>query len=126
MAVGKCLFAEIDTAINQDLKALFFTQATSVYFMFYVFQSLESHFDRIGMGSTVKGISLSTLHGTRILLPSLPEQKAIAGVLSAADEEIGALERKLAGLREQKRFLLNNLVTGTIRLPQFKPRKDSN
>lgn len=54
-----------------------------------------------------------------LLLPSLKEQQAIAEVLSTADKEIDALERKLALFKEQKRFLLNNLVTGTIRMPQF-------
>ena len=52
-------------------------------------------------------------------LPPLDEQQAIAGVLSAADSEIEALEKKLALWKDQKKFLLNNLVTGTIRLPQF-------
>jgi type I restriction enzyme S subunit len=52
-------------------------------------------------------------------LPPLAEQQAIAKVLSAADSEIEALVKKLALWKEQKKHLLNNLVTGTIRLPQF-------
>jgi type I restriction enzyme S subunit len=56
---------------------------------------------------------------TKLSLPKHTEQQAIATVLSSADTEITALERKLGTLREQKRFLLNNMVTGTIRLPQF-------
>lgn len=47
------------------------------------------------------------------------EQQAIANLLSVADAEINALERKLRALKNQKRFLLNDLVAGTIRLPQF-------
>jgi type I restriction enzyme S subunit len=64
-------------------------------------------------------ISASDFLGIKVLLPPLPEQRAIASILSSADAEIKALEKKLALLREQKRFLLNNLVTGTIRLPEF-------
>ncbi len=52
-------------------------------------------------------------------LPSVDEQHAIAAILSAADMEIAALAEKLALVKDQKRFLLNNLVTGTIRLPGF-------
>jgi type I restriction enzyme S subunit len=55
----------------------------------------------------------------KITLPPLDEQQAIAEVLSAADGEIEVLERKLDKWKEQKKFLLNNLVTGTIRLPEF-------
>ena len=53
-------------------------------------------------------------------IPSLEEQRAIAEVLTAADGEIAALERKLALWKDQKKFLLNNLVSGTIRLPEFR------
>lgn len=43
-----------------------------------------------------------------------------AGSESKEDaEDIAALQSKLALLKDQKRFLLNNLVTGTIRLPEF-------
>jgi len=66
-----------------------------------------------------KKINLGEIGECKLQLPPLPEQKAIASVLSDADAEIAALERKLAVLSEQKQYLLNNLVTGTIRLPQF-------
>ena len=56
----------------------------------------------------------------KITLPPLEEQQAIAKVLSAADGEIEVLERKLATWKDQKKFLLNNLVTGSIRLPEFR------
>lgn len=54
-----------------------------------------------------------------IPLPSLEEQRAIAELLTSEDMEIQTLERKLALLIDQKKYLLNNLVTGTIRLPAF-------
>lgn len=77
---------------------------------------------RIAQGASRYNLSKKYFLQTKIIIPTdIAEQKAIAGFLSAADSEIGGLERKLAGLREQKRYLLNNLVTGTIRLPQFRP-----
>jgi len=74
---------------------------------------------RSGTGSTRRRIGLTTLRVLSLYCPPLPEQKAIASVLSSADSEIKALEKKLAFLRDQKKYLLNNLVTGTIRLPEF-------
>jgi len=51
-------------------------------------------------------------------MPNINEQNAIADILTAADGEIEGLERKLGILKRQKKFLLNNLVTGKIRVPE--------
>lgn len=48
----------------------------------------------------------------------IEEQKAIANILTTADKEIEVLESKLKIYQEQKRFLLNNLITGKIRTPE--------
>jgi type I restriction enzyme, S subunit len=52
----------------------------------------------------------------KIPLPSLPEQEKIAAVLSAADEEISTLEKQLAAYKQQKLGLMQQLLTGRIRI----------
>lgn len=69
--------------------------------------------------TTVATYTIESAKQTSIVLPPLSEQRDIAAVLSSANSEIKALEKKLAVLRGQKKYLLNNLVTGTIRLPEF-------
>lgn len=54
----------------------------------------------------------------RCHVPEYEEQRAIADVLETADKEIKLLEEKLEKLNDQKRYLLNNLVTGKIRTPE--------
>jgi type I restriction enzyme, S subunit len=49
-------------------------------------------------------------------IPSLPEQEKIAAVLSAADEEISTLEKQLAAYKQQKLGLMQQLLTGSIRI----------
>jgi type I restriction enzyme S subunit len=49
-------------------------------------------------------------------LPSLSEQQKIASVLTAADKEIELLEAKLAHLREEKKALMQQLLTGKRRV----------
>ena len=49
-------------------------------------------------------------------LPPLPEQRAIAAVLGAADEELRALEQKRAALERQKRGLMQQLLSGALRV----------
>ena len=49
-------------------------------------------------------------------LPSIEEQTAIAQVLQAADNEISMLKAKAEKLREQKKGLMQVLLTGKVRL----------
>jgi type I restriction enzyme S subunit len=49
-------------------------------------------------------------------LPSIEEQTAIAQVLQAADNEIGLLKAKAEKLREQKKGLMQQLLTGKRRI----------
>lgn len=53
-----------------------------------------------------------------IKIPNIEEQNAIAEFSEKADREITLLEQKLHALEQQKKFLLNNLVTGEIRTPE--------
>lgn len=52
----------------------------------------------------------------KIAMPSLPEQKAIAEVLTTADDEIATHRKKLDALRLQKRGLMQQLLTGKTRV----------
>ena len=51
-----------------------------------------------------------------MLLPAPPEQKAIAEVLTTADDEIATHRKKLDALRLQKRGLMQQLLTGKTRV----------
>ena len=48
--------------------------------------------------------------------PSLKEQQKIASVFSAADHEIQNLQKQLVKLKEQKKGLMQKLLTGKIRV----------
>ena len=61
-------------------------------------------------------ISQDGFRNMSIHLPSLPEQKAIAEVLTSADDEIATHRKKLDALRLQKRGLMQQLLTGKTRV----------
>lgn len=63
-------------------------------------------------------VKIDSFKVIQIDLPNFEEQKAISSVLITADKEIKNLEFKLKNLKEQKRYLLNNLITGIIRTPE--------
>jgi type I restriction enzyme S subunit len=52
----------------------------------------------------------------KVPLPSLAEQAAIADVLDNCDQEVGLLNRKLSLLKQQKQGLMQQLLTGTVRV----------
>jgi type I restriction enzyme S subunit len=52
----------------------------------------------------------------KVFLPGEPEQKRIAAVLNTCDREIELLERQLEALKEQKRGLMQKLLTGEVRV----------
>jgi type I restriction enzyme S subunit len=55
-----------------------------------------------------------------IVFPSLQEQTAIANVLSTADKEIDLLNQKLETLKQQKKALMQLLLTGIVRTTGLK------
>jgi type I restriction enzyme S subunit len=69
-----------------------------------------------GQGDAVVHITSAALAYIDIVLPSLTEQNAIATILSDMDAEIAALEAKLVKARQVKQGMMQELLTGRIRL----------
>jgi type I restriction enzyme S subunit len=76
-------------------------------------------------GSNYPAINSTDLGEIEIKLPIIEEQTAIAQILTAADQEIEALEKRKGLIEQQRRFLLNNMITGKLRLPEFIKNKPS-
>jgi type I restriction enzyme S subunit len=66
--------------------------------------------------ATMTTIDQSVLSKCPVLLPTKAEQDAIAEALSAMDAEVALLEAQLAKYRQIKQGLMQNLLTGRIRL----------
>lgn len=64
-----------------------------------------------------KQISFDDFSSIRIPYPTTEEQRAIAAVLDTSLREIRQQEARLSSLREQKRGLMQNLLTGRVRVP---------
>lgn len=64
-------------------------------------------------------ISLGDVRETRIPLPPLPEQRAIAQALSDVDALLDGLDRLIAKKRALKQAAMQQLLTGQTRLPGF-------
>lgn len=72
---------------------------------------------RLAAGTKVLATTRNSISGITLMLPEVDEQSAIAGVLSDADAEIAALERRLESARAVKVGMMQELLTGRTRLP---------
>ena len=70
----------------------------------------------VAVGQTMASLNTRILKGVLVMLPSLAEQTAIADFLSDMDAEIQALECKLAKARQLRQGMMQDLLTGRIRL----------
>ena len=116
MALGKAVVYDVDVAINQDLKALFLKPTAYRLFVYYWFEANAKVIDDLGSGSTVKGISIAQLKSVPFPGTPLPEQTAIASVLSEMDAELAVLEQRREKTRALKQGMMQELLTGRTRL----------
>ncbi len=87
-------------------------------FIYYYLNQYKNYLLSQAVGSTVKSLRLPMFVKMSIKLPKLEEQKAIAEILTKADDEITSLEKKKEIIEAQKKYLLNNLVTGKVLTPE--------
>jgi len=78
--------------------------------------SVRIYYISITTGQAYPQISLKQVRETQVPIPPLPEQTAITSVLSDMDTEITALEARLAKTRDLKQGMMQELLTGRIRL----------
>ncbi|MDW2759713.1 restriction endonuclease subunit S [Citrobacter freundii] len=68
-----------------------------------------------GRAHGLLNVKPSDFFSLKVLVPGFEEQQKIAAVLSAADAEISTLEKKLACLKDEKKALMQQLLTGKRR-----------
>ena|SRR5690554_501537 len=116
MAVGKAVYFDRDVAINQDLKAFYTKEGVDSQFILHWYLYQSEKIKSLATGSTVKGIRLDDIRTLPIALPSLLEQQKIAKVLSALEEKVEKKQRYSEGLDALKQALMQDLLTGKVRV----------
>jgi len=76
----------------------------------------EAKIRRLCEGSGIPHVPKDFLHYYKINLPSIEEQKAIAQILDCIDREIEMNEKELNKLKQQKKGLMQLLLTGKVRV----------
>ena len=110
-----------DKKIVAGLHTMLFRPNKGSYAQHFLGYYLNSDAYRKQLAPLIQGIKVCSISKraichTIVLTPSLPEQKAIAEVLTTADDEIATNRKKLDALRLQKRGLMQQLLTGKTRV----------
>jgi len=96
--------SKTDELSHEYRRYCFQTRAIREQFLFYA------------VGTKVSGISKTNIPKLTLRVPAIPEQRAIAAVLTDVDGELAALEKRLAKTRALKQGMIQELLTGRTRL----------
>ncbi|MEM2022076.1 MAG: restriction endonuclease subunit S [Archaeoglobaceae archaeon] len=124
LTIGRVSFAGCPLFFNEAIAA-FLPKPTCQFdkgFLFYILHRLpQLAYQQNLISPAVKGNTLNKhkLANLILPLPSLEEQKRIAEILSTIDKAIDNERRYLEALGKLKKWLLNNLLTGKVRLPEW-------
>ena len=113
--VGRPIITEIDTCIHDGFVVFDHLRADK-YFMYYVLKFIESEWTKHGQTGSQMNLNTGLINHTEIVLPPNKEQSAIAAVLSDMDAEIAVLEARCDKTRALKQGMMQELLTGRIRL----------
>lgn len=117
--VGEIAKTSFDACIGRGVCAI----KTSNNFLYHYLIFFEPKWSEFSTGSTFDSVNSETIKQIKIPLPPLPEQKAIATVLSDTDSLIQALEKKIAKKQLIKKGamqkLLNPINNGQLTMDNY-------
>lgn len=115
-SLGECSIAEIPLCTSQAILGIRVKPNLSNEFLFYFLSFLKPQVKTMGQQGTQSNLNKGMVQNFQLKLPTLPEQTAIAEILSDMDAEIRAVEEKLSKARAVKAGMMSELLTGRVRL----------
>jgi type I restriction enzyme S subunit len=117
--VGSLAYFEEEIGVISSLYVCFKTTKDVLdYFLLQFLQidHTKHRIEALGEGGVRVYLWYDLFSKIKIKIPTIEEQTGIAQVLQAADKEISLLKAKAGKLREQKKGLMQVLLTGKVRL----------
>jgi len=115
VGVGKVAVTPCELCTSQDFTTIV-SSAHNPYFLAYMLVPIMKDMAMQAQGTSIKGVTVENIAKIKISTPSIKEQNQIVSILSDMDNEIEALEHKLEKTRQIKQGMMQQLLTGKIRL----------
>lgn len=113
---GTAAVLGIEATVNQACAALTVHSGCSK-FLFYQLQNSYHAIRRLSNTGNQENLNAEIIKNFKILWPDELEQQKIATILSTQDKVIELKEKLLAQKQQQKKYLMQQLLTGKLRLP---------
>lgn len=112
--VGNLMLCDAKSSVLGTLDIIKNNKKSNLFFIYLILSKI--HFEKYKVGGAIPHIYYRDYSREKINIPSLSEQTAIAEILATADRELQLQKEKLAQLQQQKKGLMQVLLTGKKRL----------
>ncbi|ANA15264.1 restriction endonuclease subunit S [Acetobacter oryzifermentans] len=116
---GKSAELIISAATNQACAAIIPKENLNQIFLLKFLEFKYDDIRNLSHSGSQENLSTGIVKSIPLPFPPLPEQKKIAAILSTWDRAIEGTEKLLANSQQQKKALMQQLLTGKKRLPGF-------
>jgi len=120
--VSECGYVDVSFEFSLKNVALLKPDPTKLdnvfFFQHHLFKK-EKIAHKVKVGGAQPFLSLKALRKLKVVIPPLPEQRKIAKILTTWDEAITVTERLIRNSQQQKKSLMQQLLTGKKRLAGF-------
>ena len=116
-ALAKCFLVQESNkySLNQRICSLKAKEGTDSHFLYYILNR-NQYFLGFNNGVSQTNLRKEEVLECPLMMPIIDEQKKIATFLAGVDREIKALERELVTIQKQKQGLMQQLLTGKVRV----------
>ena len=107
--IGEIAIANVECTTNQGFQSVITGCEANNEYVYYFLSTQKEYLLRHSSGSTFRETPPSVIRNLPLRLPSLPEQRKIAALLSAVDERLSVEREYAEQLKQQKAYLLRQM-----------------
>jgi len=115
-SIGECSISTVELCSSQAILGIRPKARLNVQFLYYYLSSLKEKIKLQGQQGTQSNLNAGMVKGFKLNLPSIEEQQKIATILTTADKETETLQQKIDYLKQEKKALMQQLLTGKRRV----------
>jgi len=114
--IGKIGMTNSWMSSNQQINSIVCTNLNNSEFYYYVIENKADYIKSLAGTQAVPLLNKSDFSSILIIKPPIQEQQKIADILSSVDEKLEVLAEKKTNYQELKQGLMQQLLTGKIRV----------